>query len=147
MITYKHPDTGYMCKCSLASSVPEGIPFKEVPSHERDEFNDAITDYADGLPVFDNIVKNGIFIGNATGMLQAHVDGLAQSWGYDDINSIAKYAARGNSPFNAEAVLLGDYADAVWVYGLGLIDVWQQGGPQPTLESIMSGLPAEPVKP
>jgi len=54
MIVYKDPNTGYMCKCSLASSVPDGVPFKEVPSHERDEFNDAITDYdVEGKPVFD----------------------------------------------------------------------------------------------
>jgi hypothetical protein len=54
MITYKDPDTNYMCKCSLPSSVPSGISYREVPSHERDEFNEAISDYdAQGKPIFD----------------------------------------------------------------------------------------------
>lgn len=57
MIVYIDPDTGYQAKCSLSSSVPEGVPYKEVPAHIRDEFNEAITGYdINDLPVFD-VVK------------------------------------------------------------------------------------------
>lgn len=87
------------------------------------------------------------YIKLATDTLQADVDSLAQSWGYDDINSTSKYAARSTSPFYAEAILLGDYSDAVWVYGLGVLAVWQAGGAKPTIESIVAGLPVKPTQP
>ncbi len=52
MIIYKDPDTGYMCKAINAIGITE--PYRIVPSHPRDEFNDAITDYdIQGQPVFD----------------------------------------------------------------------------------------------
>lgn len=52
MIIYKDPDTGYLCKAVNAIGIT--VPYREVPSHPRDEFNDAITDYdVDGNPVYD----------------------------------------------------------------------------------------------
>jgi len=117
-----------------------------VETPQDNSFRDA-WEINNGELVINEAKSNEIFIKQATDMLQDKANVLAQSWGYDDINSIAKYAARGNSPFNAEATLLGDYMDAIWVYGLGILGAWEAGGEKPTLASIEAGLPAEPVKP
>ena len=59
MITYINPDTGYQCKAANAIGITE--PYREVSSHERDEFNEAIDDYdAEGAPIFDMIKAKGL---------------------------------------------------------------------------------------
>lgn len=146
MIIYTDPETGNVCSCSKASSVPEGVTWYEVAPPSDKEFRDAWKINA-GQLVIDTTIANALFIKKATDTLQQVVDEFAQSWGYDDINSIAKYSARGSSPFKAEADVLGNYADAVWVYGLGVLAAWEAGGAKPTIESILAGLPAQPIKP
>ncbi len=52
MIIYTDPDTGYICKAANAIGIT--APYREAPSHERNEFNEAISDYdAAGAPVYD----------------------------------------------------------------------------------------------
>jgi len=38
MIAYTDPDSGNVCQCSLASSVPEGVDYIEVESYEGKDF-------------------------------------------------------------------------------------------------------------
>lgn len=55
MIAYTDPETGNVCQCSLASSVPEGVEYIEVPSYEGKEFRGA-KEIKDGKLV-TNLVK------------------------------------------------------------------------------------------
>ncbi len=145
MITYID-ESGNVVTANKPLRPDENYTAYEVTPLEDKTYREA-WEIVNGELVINEAKSNEIFIKQATDMLQDKANVLAQSWGYDDINSIAKYAARGNSPFNAEAVLLGDYMDAIWVYGLGVLGAWQAGGAKPTLESILSGLPTKPVKP
>lgn len=38
MIAYTDPETGTVCQCSLASSVPEGVAYIEVEAYEGKDF-------------------------------------------------------------------------------------------------------------
>lgn len=54
MIVFQDPDTGAWIRANTAESVPDGVPYKEVPAHAKDEYIDIIIDYdVDGLPVYD----------------------------------------------------------------------------------------------
>ena len=145
MITYTD-ESGNVVTANKPLRPNEDYTAYEVTPPEDKVYREA-WEIVDGGLVINEAKSNEIFIKQATDMLQDKANVLAQSWGYDDINSIAKYAARGNSPFNAEAILLGDYMDAIWVYGLGVLGAWEVGGEKPTLASIEAGLPVEPVKP
>lgn len=108
MIVYKDPDTGYMCKCSLASSVPNGVPYKEVPSHERDEFNDAITNYdVDGNPVFDLDKAKAIKVKEAQLLAADTMKVITDEYEPHEIATwdIQEAEARGNAPDNYLLVL------------------------------------------
>lgn len=101
MIIYKHPDTGYMCKCSLASSVPDGISYREVPSHVQDEFNPAITDYdAKGVPVFDLNKAKAIKVKEAQREASDFMKVVTDEYDQSEIDTwtIQEEEARGNKP-------------------------------------------------
>lgn len=84
MITYQDPDTGYMCKCSKPSSVPEGVTWYEVPSHPKDEYNEAISGYdtaGDGSPIFDQTKVDEINRKNAKAVRDQALEDLEYDFG------------------------------------------------------------------
>ena len=75
------------------------------------------------------------------GMVQARLDDLAKSWGYDHILSLCTYATSSVPRFRAEGQAGVDWRDATWAY------VNQAQHTAPSLEALISGLPPIPERP
>jgi len=149
MFTFVDKDSGKTLWCSTPKGA-QGQPYKEVPDLGKDNDNtfSAIVGFDSiGHPIMDTTILDDLFVKQVTDYLQSDLDALAKSWGYDDINAIAKYLANATSPFNAECQLLADYTDSVWGYGSGLLDAWKAGGAKPSMDEIIVGMPVKPVKP
>lgn len=126
MIIYTHPDTGYQCKCSHVF-IPEslGVPYREVPSHERDEFNDAITDYdVDGNPVFDLAKAKEIKAAKAHETCEAalkvittqYSEAEMKTWDIQEAEARAYIADNtAPTPFLSALVASGSYANVLEV--------------------------------
>lgn len=74
--------------------------------------------------------------------IQAHLDSVARSRGYDHILSLCSYAASADPAFAAEAQAGVAWRDAVWRYGYQVL-VAVEGGtrPIPTLQGLLDELP------
>lgn len=89
------------------------------------------------------------YIGNAdylqksvTDAIQAHMDAVAQTRGYDGILSLASYASSDNERFGPEGKAGLAWRDAVWAYGYALLDDVLSGKREiPTIEEIIEELP------
>jgi hypothetical protein len=74
--------------------------------------------------------------------IQNHLDAKAQSLRYDNINAIGKYVGYAND-FQAEAEKLGAWASSCWkVAGDIEADVLAGNRPMPTVDEVLSELPA-----
>ena len=67
---------------------------------------------------------NAIKMAQFEAAIQDYLDQGAKSFGYDDINSIAKYLVIDN-PFYHEASILSLWAADVWVYSFSQIQVYK----------------------
>ena len=73
--------------------------------------------------------------------VQARLDALAQSWGYDSILSLCTYATSTVPRFRAEGQAGVDWRDATWAY------VEQAQHTAPSADALLEGLPAAPLRP
>jgi hypothetical protein len=81
--------------------------------------------------------------------VQANLDGLARSWGYDGIASAVTYAGEPAVPrFAAEGAALRAWRSQVWAacYEV-LAEVQAETRPIPTEEELLGDLPAAPARP
>ena len=72
--------------------------------------------------------------------IQANLDSVARSWGYDNILSASTYAGDAYAKFDAEGTTLRDWRSATWE----AVDKHQDAA---TVEELLSYLPAEPARP
>jgi len=73
--------------------------------------------------------------------VQKHINMTAQTYGYDNINSIAKYMGYANS-YRAEAEALGAWCASCWDKCYSILDEVQGGViPEPTIEELIAMLP------
>ena len=83
-----------------------------------------------------------------SGAVQAHLDAVAQSWGYDNVYTAATYAEEpAVAEFQREGKSLRAWRSRVWAAARqALADV--QGGktPQPTVADLIASLPPAPSK-
>ena len=75
--------------------------------------------------------------------IEAHVNSVARAKGYNNIDSIAKYLVEGN-PFKAEAESLSIWTANVWVSAHIMLNDWQNGGEEPTIDEVIAALPPAP---
>lgn len=75
--------------------------------------------------------------------VESHVNATARAKGYNNIDSIAKYLVDGN-PFKAEAEALSIWTASVWTTAHTMLNDWQNGGGEPTLEEVIAALPPAP---
>lgn len=71
--------------------------------------------------------------------LQRRLDGLAVSWGYDSMLSLASYRGSASLAFAAEALAATAWRDAVWIYAAASTAT--------TPEAFFAGLPPAPAHP
>ncbi len=87
-------------------------------------------------------------IAGFTAAIQAHIDAVAQAWGYDNIYTAATYAEEPSvKVFQDECKALRAWRSRVWAAARqALADV--QGGktPQPTVADLIASLPPAPVR-
>ncbi len=83
-----------------------------------------------------------------TAAIQAHLDAVAQAWGYDNIYTAATYAEEpAVKAFQDEGKALRAWRSHVWAAARqALADV--QGGkqPAPTINELIASLPPAPVR-
>jgi len=78
--------------------------------------------------------------------IEIHINVVSASKGYNTIDSIAKYLGSDNV-FKAECVALSAWVADVWVSVQSTLNSWQNGDiDQPSIEDVITGLPAAPVK-
>jgi hypothetical protein len=78
-----------------------------------------------------------------TDAIQAHLDAQARAHLYDDILSLASYAASSDPKWGAEGRAGLAWRDACWTHGLHVIaDVKAGLRPIPTAEELVAELPA-----
>jgi hypothetical protein len=96
----------------------------------------------DGTPYFEKIMveDKANLLNQMETAIQTHIDNQAQTLGYDDINSIAKYL-RPSSPFYDECVKLGDWCDACWAKAYE-VQMEVEAGTRELPENIVSELPS-----
>jgi len=86
---------------------------------------------------FDNLVLS---INSAVGNL---LNITAQAKGYDNAMHCVSYVGDVNLTWNDEAIVFKTYRSAMWTYVFSTISGFTpHGSPLPTLEEIMSGVPA-----
>lgn len=88
-------------------------------------------------------------VGDYTQAVQAHLDRVAQSWGYDDIYTAATYAEEPAVPkFQREAKALRAWRSEVWAAcAQGLADVEAGRIPWPEPAALLAWLPTPPARP
>lgn len=75
--------------------------------------------------------------------IQAHMETVAQSRGYQDADRLASYTTSGNATWSAEAVTFSAWRDAVWAYSFEQMAAVQSGVRQaPTVDGLIAELPA-----
>ena len=81
--------------------------------------------------------------------IDAMLDALAVSWGYDDKTSIATYLSSAVPTFKAQAAAFCAYRDAVWSQAAADLLAVQSGAkPMPaSVSAYLATLPAAPVSP
>jgi hypothetical protein len=81
--------------------------------------------------------------------VDAMLDALAISWGYQSSISIATYLASSNAVFKAQAVAFCAYRDAVWSQVYSDMAALQAGTKQlpATVAAYIATLPAPPAEP
>lgn len=89
------------------------------------------------------------FVAQASIALQQKVDGLAQSWGYDNVVSAASYANSTSARFKAEALALIGWRDAVWAWAESQQAAITAGtAPMPAnVAAFVALMPAAPSRP
>lgn len=81
-------------------------------------------------------------IAHYTSVIQARLDDFAKTRGYDSALSAATYATSSNAKFAAEGQYIVSARDASWTAAYEQLLDYQSGGEQPSLESVLAGLPA-----
>jgi|HubBroStandDraft_2_1064218.scaffolds.fasta_scaffold07725_4 hypothetical protein len=77
-----------------------------------------------------------------TAALQARMDDEARTRGYDDIRSGVSYLGSAIVQFANEATALNEWRDAVWLYGLTVLNSAQSGSSAlPSLDDFVSAMP------
>lgn len=77
--------------------------------------------------------------------VERHVNNVAKSKGYNNIDSIAKYLGSNNA-FRAECEALSAWTADVWITAQGMLNDWQAGTiEQPTIDEVIAALPAAPA--
>jgi len=75
--------------------------------------------------------------------LQAHMDGVARTYGYDDIKTAITYRGDPNPKFAAEAEALFEYRSGVWTTAYAYLARVQAGEVSfPTLAEAIAMMPA-----
>lgn len=77
----------------------------------------------------------------AVAAVQSRLDGLARSWGYDDIKSGASYAGDPYPRFDAEGTVLRNWRSETWA----MVDQHQDAASVDALLSILPPLPSRPT--
>jgi hypothetical protein len=78
----------------------------------------------------------------ATAAVQAHMDAMAQSRGYDDIKSAVTYADEpAVQTFQAEGQAFRTWRSLVWAHCYTLMAQVQAGAPMPTMQDLIASLP------
>lgn len=87
--------------------------------------------------------------GRLSGAVQAHLDTIAQDWGYDDIRSAVTYADEPAVPqFQAEGQVLRAWRSLVWASCYALLAEVQAGTRAvPTASELIDLLPPVPDRP
>lgn len=87
-------------------------------------------------------------VGSYTAAIQTHLDGVAQSWGYDNIYTAATYAEEpAVKAFQDEGKALRAWRSRVWAAARQtLADVQAGKTPLPTVAELIASLPAAPSR-
>lgn len=92
-------------------------------------------------PTIDDAKQSESIQNALVSAVQAKLDSEAQSLGYDDINSIAKYMGYVND-FQAECESLGAWTASVWSYCYAQLALVQAGTiDMPTPDELVADLP------
>ena len=88
-------------------------------------------------------------VDSLTSAVQSHIDGVAQSWGYDSVYTAATYADEpAVARFQSEGKVLRAWRSEVWAAcAQGLADVQAGKIPWPTPDALLAWLPAVPDRP
>lgn len=79
-----------------------------------------------------------------TASIQMALDGVAQSWGYDNLAIAATYATSTNVQYAADASSLIEWRDKVWMWAIPLFPSITAGESPKT---FMVGMPEKPSQP
>lgn len=84
-----------------------------------------------------------------TALVQAHIDAVAQAWGYDNVYTAVTYADEpAVKAFADEGKALRAWRSRVWAAARQtLADVQSGKTPPPTIEEFITSLPAIPARP
>lgn len=88
-------------------------------------------------------------IAQYTGAGQAHLDALAQSWGYDSLLSAASYATSSVPQYVAEAKALIGWRDAFWQAANALLNSVTAGTKTApvSFDTFLVSMPTAPARP
>jgi hypothetical protein len=74
--------------------------------------------------------------------VQKHMDDTANAYGYDDIKSAVTYADEPSvAKFQEEGRKFRAWRSLVWAHCYAVLDQVQAGGDEPSVESLIAGLP------
>ncbi len=102
----------------------------------QEALNTAVAEYD---PIAD---ANGKKVDLFTEAVQNHLDATAKTRGYDTLLSATSYLGSTTPLFAAEAIAFRDWRDDVWTICHALLDDWKNGGAEPTIEEVLTSLPA-----
>lgn len=71
-----------------------------------------------------------------------YIDEKAQGFGFDSVITAVSYADEPASPrLQSVAAMIRRDRSIAWDYCQSELDAWQAGGPEPTIDGILAGLP------
>lgn len=130
------------------------LTVSEMPDIELYRLNDANDGIRPHTQAELDAIDDEQYTKDAQDAIQKAMDEHAKSWMYDDAKSASDYANITNpnniprvEQFKQEGILMSNWRAECWDYAIGLLEEWQAGGAQPTIDEIVAGMPAKPVKP
>jgi hypothetical protein len=87
-------------------------------------------------------------VSEVKGLVQASLDALAVSWGYDSVISCASYAASTIPQYAAEAASIIEWRDTLWSACYAALDAFDpEMSDPPTAGEFVETLPSAPARP